>query len=141
MYNTLVKKLKWLNSDTLINRLLKHHIHIICTWSFQSSLSVTDVEYLWMAPVCNRGVLKNILNTRKKKKYHLWLSWIIVGYKQFMVSWKLEPLSLFAIFTNFFWGAEKFWRVINQKRYLYQKYRVMCFLFTFVRQLVLKMDL
>ena len=102
MYNTLVKKLKWLNSDTLINRLLKHQIHIICTWSFQSSLSVTDVEYLWMAPVCNRGVLKNILNTKKKKKYHLWLSFVIVGYIQFMVSCKLEPLILFAIFTNFF---------------------------------------
>ena len=45
---------------------------------------------------------KNILNTRKKKKYHLWLSLLIVGYIQFMMSCKLEPLSLLAIFTNFF---------------------------------------
>ena len=68
MYNTLAKKLKWLNSDTLINHLLKHQIHIICTWSFQSSLSVTDVEYLWMAPVCNRDVLKKHSEHQKEEE-------------------------------------------------------------------------
>ena len=103
MYNTLAKKLKWLNSDTLINHLFKNQIHIICTWSFQSSLSVTDVEYLWMAPVCNRDVLKKHSEHQKEEEIPSVIELANCGlHIQFMMSCKLEPLSLLAIFTNFF---------------------------------------